>query len=170
MRPLPERCRLNVISLVKQGISTREIEKKLGISHSTVNRISQKFCKGEKFLKSGRRPLLTAKTKHFMVHLITTGKVENAVTLTQCIKECENISVSPNTTRRALKEAWLRAFEKTNKPKLSKRHIKQRLDFAFKHRDWQLMIGRKSSGQMKLKYADMARMAEYGVGKRTAAH
>jgi len=136
MRPLPESSRLNVISLVKQGISTREIEKKLRISHSTVNRISQKFCKGEKFPQYGRRPLLTAKTKRFMVRLITTGKVENAVTLTQCIKECENISVSPNTTRRALKEAGLRAFEKTKKPKLSKRHIKQRLDFAFKYRDW----------------------------------
>ena len=48
MKPISAYKRMNVISLLKKGFSTRSIERKLGIRHSTINRIRQMFCQGDK--------------------------------------------------------------------------------------------------------------------------
>jgi transposase len=45
-------------------------------------------------------------------------------------------NISADTIRRALKEAGLKAITKKKKPRLLKRHIRQRLDFALRHQYW----------------------------------
>ena len=68
--------------------------------------------------------------------MVTSGKADNAVPLTQELKDTASTEVSAKTVRRALKEAGLKAAPKKKKPQLTPRHIRQRLDFALKHQHW----------------------------------
>ena len=44
--------------------------------------------------------------------------------------------LNPQTVRRGLKQVGMKSVVKTNKPFLSKRHRKERMDFAIAHKDW----------------------------------
>src|SRR5215469_147372 len=50
--------------------------------------------------------------------------------------EEQGIHVHANTVRNALKEAEMKGASKQKKPLLASRHIKARLEFARKYKDW----------------------------------
>ena len=45
-------------------------------------------------------------------------------------------TLNPQTVRRGLKQVGMKSVVKTNRPFLSKRHRKERMDFAIAHKDW----------------------------------
>ena len=44
--------------------------------------------------------------------------------------------LNPQTVRRGLKEVGMKSVVKTNRPFLSKKHRKERMEFAIAHKDW----------------------------------
>ena len=66
------------------------------------------------------------------VHLITSGKAETTVDIAKTLQTITNNSISAHTVWRSLKSVGMKAIVK-KKPLLSKRHMKERLDFALAH-------------------------------------
>ena len=62
--------------------------------------------------------------------------LDTAVQLKKELQETTNTVVSTQTIRRALKNAGLVAATKIKKPRLSAKHIRQRLRFAELYKDW----------------------------------
>ncbi len=58
--------------------------------------------------------------------------------VTRALQDVVNGSLSPETTRRCLKKAGMKAVVKKKKPLLTAQHKHNRLDFALAHRDWTL--------------------------------
>jgi hypothetical protein len=48
----------------------------------------------------------------------------------------QNVKVSPDSVRRALKKAGMHAVTKKKKPRLLKKHVTARLAFALRHEHW----------------------------------
>ena len=67
---------------------------------------------------------------HHAQHLITSRKAENATQITQILQQVTNQSLTSQTTRNHLKRAGMKAVVKAKRPLLTKRHRKERLDFA----------------------------------------
>ena len=67
---------------------------------------------------------------------MTIGSKENASDTVKELWESEGVNVSGWTVRRALKQAGLSSRVKHKKPKLPSKHIRDRLDFAKRYRNW----------------------------------
>jgi hypothetical protein len=72
------------------------------------------------------------------MHLINSGKADNAVQVTQILRKVTNTSLSTETVRLRLKEAGWKAVVKKKWPMLSRHHKKERMDFALSHKEWTL--------------------------------
>jgi transposase len=138
MKSISKEISNNIISLLDKGLSLRQIATELGVSHSTVMRERLKARPNIRKDQGGRPPKLTVADKRRMVRTITSGNVKSAAQLARELKNSTMIDVSADTVCRTLKEAGLRAITKKKKPRLSPRHIRQRLDFAKRHQYWTL--------------------------------
>ena len=136
MRPLFEEQRTNITSALLQGQSIRQVASRCGVSKSVVQKIRSRYCPYAVPALKGRPPKLSPQTKRFCVRAITSGKLETAVAVEKKLKDELGVDVSDRTVTRALREAGLRAAEKENKPMLSAKNVKARLDFANRHKDW----------------------------------
>lgn len=123
------------MSLFEKGLSQRKIAFKLKIPKSTVAD-QLKMMKLKRIDKGGRPEILTDRDENFCVNQMTTGKCPTVVKLSKEIKTRFDIDVHPDTISRALKRKGLESGIKKKKPALSRRNIKQRLDFAKSHQDW----------------------------------
>jgi transposase len=136
MKPISNNIHNNIISLLDNGYSARQIATQLGLSHSTVNDVRSK-ARPNAWKSSGGRPTkLKATDKRNLVRLVTTGKANTATQLVRELKDTTNIDVCDDTIRNVLKEAGLKAITKKKKPKLSSTHIRQRLEFAKRYQYW----------------------------------
>lgn len=135
MKSITKCVRDAIISLLKKGISTREVCKKYAISQSSVQRIRSKYCSDISGPSAGRPKILSAQNKRSLARFITSGVAKSAVMAGKLI---ENVGVrcSRWTIRRALKEMNFKAIEKKKKPMISKKNIKARLAFAKKYMHW----------------------------------
>lgn len=128
--------REKVISMLKSGKSTSAIAKELKIHSRTVRRIrsteSPTIAKG----KRGRPEKLSKSTKRFINRLVLTGKADTATQVANQLRTDSNLDVSPETIRRALKQAGLRAVTKKKKPRLLSKHRQSRLEFAKRYASW----------------------------------
>ena len=70
------------------------------------------------------------------VYLLSTNKAENAVQVARHLRDITHTPLSPQTVRGHLKKAGLKAVVKKNKPLLTPRHRRNRLDRAIAHQDW----------------------------------
>ena len=136
MRPLTPDTLNNIISLINQGLSTREISKKCKVSNSTVQKYRKIHCKDVEMKKAGRPRKLTPHDKRFCVRAVTSGRVKTATEARNRLMQEMGVSVSVKTVTRALNQAGLAAKEKKAKPMLSRANIKARLEFAKSHKDW----------------------------------
>ena len=79
---------------------------------------------------------MSPKLKRLCIRGITSGAHPTAVSLTKTLNTEADQEISERTVRRILCDGGLAAKEKEKKPCLSKKNIKERLDFARRHRDW----------------------------------
>jgi transposase len=135
MREISVRVKNDIISLLKQGKSMRDICKRLGVGFGTVQKISTQI-KLVSPSKGGRPKKLTKRQEKMCSKKIVLGEVKSCVHLTKVLNEQENIVVSRKTVARALNKRGLKAGEKKKKPALSKKNIAARLEFAKKYRNW----------------------------------
>src|SRR5215470_6613827 len=136
MRPLSHDIQQNVLSLLGQGFTTRQVAEECGISRSTVQRLRQKRLPDAELSRGGRPEKLSPQDKRTCVRAVTSGRLDTATAAAKQLREETGVEVSDLTVRRALQEAGLKAREKEAKPKLSAKNIKARLEFARRHRHW----------------------------------
>lgn len=107
-----------------------------GVSPSTVSRIRKKHRSSFQKSLGGRPTKLSSTNIHHAQHLIYTGKAENAAQLTKPLADIINQPLSTRTIRRSLRDAGMRSVKKRKRPFLSKKHRRERLDWAIAHKDW----------------------------------
>jgi len=136
MKPISQQVRDNIISLLDNGFSSRQIAMQLRVGHSTVNRVRRTNRAGVQKPRAGRPVKLSASDKRWLVRTVTSGKADTASQLTQELRHTACMDISTETVRRSLKEAGMKAVSKIKKPRLLLRHRRQRMDFAILYKDW----------------------------------
>lgn len=125
-----------IVTLLGTGLSIRKVAQQVGVSHGYVGKIAQTKVPSRIKSKGGRPQLLNPITQRYCVQKVTRGGVDNAVQVQKLLLVEKNIAVSPQTVRRALRGAGLGAIEKKKRCKLSKKHVRLRLNWAKQHQDW----------------------------------
>ena len=136
MKKISNNCRSNVISLMNQGYSTREISTKLGVGRSSVSRIYKESSLSIQLPPKGRPQILTSRQKTFIVRSLCSGKMDTAVDAQKELQLTQQTHVSAQTIRNMLKEQGLKSIVKKKKPLLKTHHRMQRLEFAKKYQHW----------------------------------
>ena len=94
--------RTSVISLLEQGYSVRDIEKRTGLGKSTVGRIKKGMDTDKENNLGGHPSKLSARDKTSILRQIQSGKLDTAVQATHFINSTLPHPVHPQTVRRAL--------------------------------------------------------------------
>jgi hypothetical protein len=84
----------------------------------------------------GRPKKLTATDIRHGIRIISSGKADTAVQVHKILQDRTNQDLSVQTVRRSLKRAGMKSAVKTKRPFLSKRHRRERMDFAIAHQYW----------------------------------
>jgi transposase len=138
MKSLSAEKRKQIIFLLNAGNSVSKIHSSTGVSTSTISRIRCEYCPDLHRVSAGRPCKLTSANIRYAQHLITSAKVENAAQVTRALCNITNNTLSSQTVRRALKKDGMKAVVKKKRPLLTKKHKRERLDFALAHKDWTL--------------------------------
>ena len=136
MHSIPSAQKENILSLASNGFSNCHIASKLGIGRSTVARTLQDLLPNHHTPLTGCPSKLSSTDQHAIIRQITTGQASNAVQAMKHINTVISQPVSSQTVRRVLKKNSYKAVVKKKKPLLQARHIKRRLAFALKYREW----------------------------------
>jgi len=136
MRTLSLASQNHILSLLDAGHSATQIASNTGYSLGTVSKLRSKHRSHLSKSLGGRPPKLSSANIRHAQRLISSGKADTAVDVTKALKNITNQSLSAQTVHRSLKAAGLKAVAKKKKPFLSKRHKKERMDFALAHQDW----------------------------------
>jgi hypothetical protein len=126
----------HILSLIDAGHSVRQIHSSTGISLGTISKLRSTHRPHLPTLSAGRPSKLTPVNIRHGIRLISSGRAENAVDVTKALTTITNNTLSAQTVRRGLKKAGLKAVVKKKMPLLTKRHRKERLDWAVAHQHW----------------------------------
>ena len=126
----------DVLALLHRGLSTRQAAKQVGVSKSMVSKVRKRQLQDTETSRGGRPSLLSTNQKRLIVRKITSGEYDTATEAKMMLSEEQNIKVHVNTVRNALREVGMKGVAKQKKPLLASRHIKARLEFAHKYKDW----------------------------------
>ena len=136
MKQISEQTTSDILTLLSQGLSTREIARRAGVSKSTVSNIRTAHLPGESTSKGGRPNRLSTREKRLIVRKITSGEYDTAVDVKRMLANNHGVEVHANTAQNALKEAGMKGAVKRKKARILPRHVQARLEFARKYQDW----------------------------------
>lgn len=136
MRSLSAAQTNHILSLLDSGHSAHHISSTTNFSLGTISNLRLKHRSSLQKSVGGRPSKLSAANTRHAMHLMRTGKAENAAQLTKPLQDIINQSLSTKTVRRHLKGAGCKAVVKRKRPLLTKRHKKERLDWAISHQHW----------------------------------
>lgn len=138
MRPLSAAKRNHIITLLKSGTSGHDIHHATGASIGAISKIRSEYCSELPKSSGGRPRKLTPADINYARRIIRMRKADNTVQVTKALKNVTNQSISSQTVRRNLKEIGLRAVVKKKRPRLNKRHRRERLDWAERCKNYTL--------------------------------
>jgi transposase len=136
MRAISEHTKNNIISALHQGLSTRKVAERCGVSDFTVRKVRKECTPNLKLPSPGRPTSLSPQSKRLCVRAVTSGKLKTAKEAAKHLEKSLRVKVSEHAVRWALKEAGLEAAKKVSKPRLSPQQVSARLEFAKCHKDW----------------------------------
>lgn len=131
MRKISKQHRDDVLALLLQGLSTREISNRLGMSHMSVDRIRQKTSLELPTPQYGRPKLLSETQSQRIVHAVQTGRCKNAPDTRRKFFHDTPVPPSLSTIRRALHAAGLKRYRRRKKPRLTRRHTSGKLPLSY---------------------------------------
>jgi transposase len=79
MRTIPADVEKDCISLLKNGVTYREISKNLGISRSVVVKIRKRNSVDVEAKKTGPKPKITPTTSRLLARMVSKGELQNAM-------------------------------------------------------------------------------------------
>jgi hypothetical protein len=126
----------NILSLLDAGHSAHKIASSTGHSLSLISKLHSQHCPHLSKSLGGHPAKLTSSNICHAQHLISSGKAQTAVDVAKSLITITNQPLSAQTVRRALRGAGMKAVTIKQKPFLSPRHRKARLDYALAHKDW----------------------------------
>jgi transposase len=150
----------DAVSLLLQGHSYSKVAARLSISKATVHRIKKLHLPGGGRAQAGRPRLLGAQQVRHIVRKATSGQLDTAVEVKKSMLEQQQIQLSADTVRRALKRSGLRSAAKVKKPLLKARHIRDRLAFAGKYKHWTV------ADWMRVIWSDETKINRFGSDGR----
>lgn len=128
-----------IVSLSKDGTSSRQIASLVGVSDSTVRKIVARHrTTGSAAVKprSGRpRKTCERQDRHLKV-LSLANRFKTATKLRAELESDSGVRLSRRTVRRRLQSVGLRGCVAVKKPFISPANKKKRLKFAREHKDW----------------------------------
>ena len=136
MQPLSSANIANILALIDCDHSAHQIASITGFHASTITCVWSKHHAHIPKSSSGHPSKLSPTNICHAVHLINTGKADNATRVTQSLQSITNQSLSTQTICHHLKRAGLKAVVKKKCPLLSQCHQCERFDFALSHRHW----------------------------------
>jgi len=136
MKTISEAKKKDIESLLRQGLSIRAVARRLCISTLPVHRVRQTCAIDLPRAKNGRPKKLSDQDRRACVRAITSGGSTTATGVVKKLQKEANVSVSRQTVARVLNQSGMFSAEKEEKPRLSAKNIKERLDFARAHKDW----------------------------------
>ncbi len=151
-----------VLVLINSGHSAHQISSLTGHHTSTITCIWSKHCPHVPKSSGGCPSKLSPTDMHHAIHLINSGKAENATHVARSLQSITNQSLSHETICTHLKKAGLKAVVKKKSPLLSQHHKHEWMDFALSHRHW---TGRGWCGLMRPRLTSWALMGKNGYGK-----
>jgi transposase len=125
-----------ILSRLHQQQTGCRISASLNVSTAAVSRLRSKSRSTLSQGISGRPRKLSPANIRYARHLITSGRVDTATEVAQIISDSLGHPVSAQTVRRALKQSGLKAVVKKKRPLLTKKHRRERMDWASAHQDW----------------------------------
>lgn len=136
MRTLTPAQLNRIITLLDSGKSAHQVAAITGRAVSTISRIRSKHRSSLSKAAGGRPPKLSSSDIHYTLRQITSQKVEHATEVAKMLQDMNGESISARTVRRALHKVGMKAVVKKKRPLLTKKHRKERMDFALAHKDW----------------------------------
>ena len=136
MHTLPATSQNHILSLLDAGHSAKRIAASTGHGVATISRLRSKHRPHLSKPSAGRPHKLSSANIRHAQRLISSGKAETAVDLVKTLSDITNQPLSAQTVRRSLKVAGMKAVVKRKRPFLSKKHRKERMDFALTHQYW----------------------------------
>ena len=142
---MPPRQRLNdadrgrALAWIQEGISLREIGRRLQVSHSVIQRLRDRW-QATGTVREARRPgrprTTTRQHDRYVVLSCLRDRTATARALQRDLSATSNITVSDQTIRNRLREAGLRSRCAVVRPPLTPGHRVRRRHFATVHRAW----------------------------------
>ncbi|KAK4518590.1 uncharacterized protein ATC70_008809 [Mucor velutinosus] len=104
------------------------------IAVSKVNSASTMLRSGASIREIAEK--LSLADRLYCVRKLTKERASSSVKVTKMLEKNFQMTVHPETDRRALRTAGLGAIEKEKKPLLSDANVKKRLAWCKQHKDW----------------------------------
>ena len=138
MKPLSPADSNHILFLLDSGHSGEQISSQTGVSIATISRLHSRYRPYLKKAPGGHPSKLSDTNIHHALRLIGSGKAENAVQVTKSLKDIINQPLCAQTVRNWMQKVGMMAVVKRKRPLLTKKHMRERLDFAIAHKDWTL--------------------------------
>ena len=147
-KQLSEAIRTAIVVMKDQNMSIRKISRVLSVPKSTVGRFLKHF-KDNKTIhykkRTGRPKYLTNKMMRRVVKIVEKDRKMSSNEISREVDRNFNMKISPSTIRRRLVKEGLNSRKIINKPKLTNKQIKARLEWAKLHEkytidDWSKVL------------------------------
>lgn len=128
-----------IVALHNEGLSARDIAKRIGFHHSTIVRLLQKYSTTGNTNRTkgrGRKRATSKAADRMLVRLSTKDRKASSTDLKRAWRESSGVNVSTRTVRRRLLDNGLAARRPRHKPLLTKKMMTARLKWAKEHAKW----------------------------------
>lgn len=132
---------VQAVTLANEGLSSRAIALRLGVSHTTISRVVQRFRETNDHNRrqgQGRPRITTAIQDRFITLHALRERFTSTRKIQMQFRRVHNVQLSVDTVSRRLREQNLHIRIPATGPKLNADHRRARLEFAREHLDWNL--------------------------------
>ena len=138
-RRLTDEQRGRALALLDEGLGQREVARRLAVSHSTIQRLLQRFNETgsvQERRHTGRPRKTTRQEDRYLVLAALRERASTTVTLRGHLRAATGVNISCSTVSRRLHAADLRSRRPAVRPVLTPANRQRRLAWAQQHVTW----------------------------------
>lgn len=152
-----------VIAMLRQGVSQREVARNFGMNVSTVHRLLRRHEETGLLTRrpgSGRKRCTSARDDRYIVTSMLRNRHQTAVQIQHELQDVRGTQISARTARRRMKDSGLTPHRPATGPQLTRAHRVARLQFAQLHHTWSM------EQWSRVLFSDESRIGLYGADGR----
>ena len=138
-RKLGEADRGRALAWIQEGVAVREIGRRLGVTHSVIQRLQTRFLTTglvAEAPRSGRPRMTTPRQDRLIIVNATRRRISTSSDLRADLRAAANLNVSNQTIRNRLHEANMRARRPAVGPNLTQAHRRACTAWCRTHQHW----------------------------------